>query len=196
MTDSPEATKERQRLFREDWQREMAEDAMTRGGDDEVVSSTTADITGKIEEMQKQNANVFAIPDYFVYMSRAFATLEGIGLSADPDYAILQECFPYLAKRLLSDDSPRARRAAHAALRPGRGAQPRAAAEGHAGPRVVHDLHGVGGLLHGRERRRPHRRARADRGGAARGGRQLRAVPRAARGRSRAAAAAAAARSG
>ena len=108
-TDSPEATKERQRLFREDWQREMAEDAMTRGGDDEVVSSTTADITGKIEEMQKQNANVFAIPDYFVYMSRAFATLEGIGLSADADYAILQECFPYLAKRLLSDDSPRAR---------------------------------------------------------------------------------------
>merc|ERR1740130_478846 len=109
MTDSPEATKERQRLFREDWQREMAEDAMTRGGDDEVVSSTTADITGKIEEMQKQNANVFAIPDYFVYMTRAFATLEGIGLSADADYAILQECFPSLAKRLLSDDSPRAR---------------------------------------------------------------------------------------
>jgi len=107
-TDSPEATKERQRLFREDWQREMAEDAMARGGD-EVVTSTTADITGKIEEMQKQNSNVFAIPDYFVYMSRAFATLEGIGLSADPDYAILQECFPYLAKRLLSDDSPRAR---------------------------------------------------------------------------------------
>ena len=30
--------------------------------------------------MQQQNADVFAIPDYFVYMSRAFATLEGIGL--------------------------------------------------------------------------------------------------------------------
>ncbi len=42
-------------------------------------------------------------------MSRAFATLEGIGLSANKDYAILSECFPYLAKRLLSDDSPRAR---------------------------------------------------------------------------------------
>jgi len=114
-TDSPEATKKRQRLFREDWQREMAEDAMARGGDGGAAAaagpatSTTADITGKIEEMQKQNSNVFAIPDYFVYMSRAFATLEGIGLSSDPDYAILQECFPYLAKRLLSDDSPRAR---------------------------------------------------------------------------------------
>ena len=105
--DSPEATKERQRLFREDWQREMAEDAMARTGG--KGSSTTADITGKIEELQQQNSNVFAIPDYFVYMSRAFATLEGIGLSSDPNYAILQECFPYLAKRLLSDDSPRAR---------------------------------------------------------------------------------------
>ena len=108
--DSPEATKERQRLFREDWQREMAEDAMARGGGGGGMGggSTTADITAKVEEMQQQNSNVFAIPDYFVYMSRAFATLEGIGLSSDPDYAILKECFPYLAFRLLSDDSPRA----------------------------------------------------------------------------------------
>ncbi|KAH8074613.1 hypothetical protein JL721_2180 [Aureococcus anophagefferens] len=80
-----------------------AEDAMGR------TSSTTADITSKIEELQQQNANVFAIPEYFLYMSRAFATLEGIGLSSDENYAILKECFPYLAKRLLSDDSPRAR---------------------------------------------------------------------------------------
>jgi hypothetical protein len=41
---------------------------------------------------------VFAIPDYFVYMSRAFATLEGIGLSADDKYSILNECFPYLVR--------------------------------------------------------------------------------------------------
>ncbi len=34
----------------------------------------------QVEMMQQQNADVFAIPDYFVYMSRAFATLEGIGL--------------------------------------------------------------------------------------------------------------------
>jgi aarF domain-containing kinase len=44
-------------------------------------------------------------------MSRAFSTLEGIGLSCDENYAILPECYPYLAKRLLSDDSPRAREA-------------------------------------------------------------------------------------
>jgi len=109
--DSKEATEVRQRLFREDWKKQMAEDALSRG-DSQVSSSstsTTVDVVTKIEEMQEQNADVFAIPDYFVYMSRAFSTLEGIGLSSDPNYSILQECYPYLAKRLLTDDSPRAR---------------------------------------------------------------------------------------
>ncbi|EJK66355.1 hypothetical protein THAOC_12731 [Thalassiosira oceanica] len=104
--DSKEATALRQKLFREDWQREMAEDAARRG---DAPSSTTADVTMKIEEMQQNNADVFAIPEYFLYMSRAFATLEGIGLASDSSYSILQECYPYLAKRLISDDSPRAR---------------------------------------------------------------------------------------
>ena len=102
--DSKEATAVRQKLFKEDWQRQMAEDAMSRG---ESVS-TTVDVTMKIEQMQEQNADVFAIPDYMVYMLRAFSTLEGIGLSSDANYSIIQECWPYLAKRLLSDDSPRA----------------------------------------------------------------------------------------
>eukprot|EP00536_Pseudo-nitzschia_multiseries_P000003 jgi/Psemu1/177887/e_gw1.2.292.1 len=74
-------------------------------------TSTTMDLTTKIESMRQQNTDVFAIPDYFVYMSRAFATLEGIGLSSDENYSILKECYPYLAKRLISDDSPRARKA-------------------------------------------------------------------------------------
>ncbi|CAK0797693.1 unnamed protein product [Prorocentrum cordatum] len=100
------STQERQRRFREDWQREMAKDALKRSGSG---TSTTSDLTQKIEQMQQDNSDVFAIPDYFVYMARAFATLEGIGLSVNPNYAILSECFPYLAKRLLSDDSPRAR---------------------------------------------------------------------------------------
>jgi predicted unusual protein kinase regulating ubiquinone biosynthesis (AarF/ABC1/UbiB family) len=108
--DGKEATEVRQRLFKEEWQKSMAEDAMSRGDEDNSNPiSTTAGLTLKIEQMQEQNADVFAIPDYFVYMSRAFSTLEGIGLSSDSNYSILKECYPYLAKRLLSDDSPRAR---------------------------------------------------------------------------------------
>lgn len=118
--DSEEATKVRQKLFQEDWKRSMTDDAISREDSDPsfasstgmtTATSTTADLTTKIESLRQKNTDVFAIPDYFVYMSRAFATLEGIGLSSNENYSILQECYPYLAKRLLSDDSPRARKA-------------------------------------------------------------------------------------
>ena len=73
-------------------------------------------ITYKVEELQAQNRAAFRIPPYFLYISRAFATLEGIGLQMDEDYAILQECYPYLARRLLSDSSPRAEAALRSLL--------------------------------------------------------------------------------
>ena len=34
-----------------------------------------------------------------------------IALINDPDYSILNECLPYISQRVLTDDSPRARRA-------------------------------------------------------------------------------------
>lgn len=52
---------------------------------------------------------VFVLPPYFALILRAFGTLEGIGLDRDPGYSTLQECYPYIAKRLLTDDSPRSR---------------------------------------------------------------------------------------
>lgn len=54
---------------------------------------------------------VFVIPPYFSLILRAFSVLEGIGLAADPDYTILNDCYPYLCKRLITDDSPRTRAA-------------------------------------------------------------------------------------
>jgi uncharacterized membrane protein len=68
-------------------------------------------VTNVMEEMSRRNKELFKLPPYVLYVSRAFSTLEGIGLSIDEDYAILQECYPYLAKRLLTDNSPRARTA-------------------------------------------------------------------------------------
>ncbi|KAG2445378.1 hypothetical protein HYH02_008842, partial [Chlamydomonas schloesseri] len=49
------------------------------------------------------------IPPFFALILRAFSVIEGIALRVDPDYAIVGECFPYLARRLLNDDSPRVR---------------------------------------------------------------------------------------
>ena len=51
--------------------------------------------------------NLFQLPPYFAYIARAFGVLEGIGLTADPDYAIVQQCLPYIAQRLVSDNSER-----------------------------------------------------------------------------------------
>jgi hypothetical protein len=69
-----------------------------------------------MEEMSRRNRELFRLPPYVLYVSRAFSTLEGIGLSINPDYSILQECYPYLARRLLTDNSPRAKEALRAML--------------------------------------------------------------------------------
>ncbi|CEM00531.1 unnamed protein product [Vitrella brassicaformis CCMP3155] len=62
-----------------------------------------------VEELSKQYP--ISIPSYFGLIVRAFGTLEGLGLGLDKQFSILSECLPYLAKRLLTDDSPRVREA-------------------------------------------------------------------------------------
>jgi hypothetical protein len=66
--------------------------------------------------MSKRNRELFQLPPYVLFVARAFSTLEGIGLSIDDNYAIVQECYPYLARRLFTDRSPRAKRALKAML--------------------------------------------------------------------------------
>ena len=51
------------------------------------------------------------IPPYFALILRAFSVIEGTALRVDPNYAIVKETFPYLSRRLLTDDQPRARAA-------------------------------------------------------------------------------------
>lgn len=68
-------------------------------------------LAGLMEMISNQNRGVFSLPTYMLYVIRAFTTLEGIGLTVDPNYSIVQESYPYLAKRLLTDDSPRSRAA-------------------------------------------------------------------------------------
>ena len=73
-------------------------------------------VTNVMEEMSKRNRELFTLPPYVLYVARAFSTLEGIGLSVDDNYAIVQECYPYLAQRLFTDRSPRAKKALRAML--------------------------------------------------------------------------------
>lgn len=73
-------------------------------------------VTNIMEEVSRRNRELFALPPYVLYLARAFSTLEGIGLSIDDDYSIIQECYPYLASRLFTDRDPRAKKALKAML--------------------------------------------------------------------------------
>lgn len=49
----------------------------------------------------------FRIPPYFALIIRAIGVLEGIALVGNKDFAIVDEAYPYLSRRLLTDESPR-----------------------------------------------------------------------------------------
>merc|ERR1712032_692656 len=46
---------------------------------------------------------------YFALVIRAIGVLEGIALVGNPSFAIIDEAYPYIARRLMTDDSPRLR---------------------------------------------------------------------------------------
>ena len=48
----------------------------------------------------------FSIPPYFSILGRAIVTLEGIALTGDPEYGIIKEAYPFIARKLLRDDRP------------------------------------------------------------------------------------------
>eukprot|EP01036_Dinobryon_divergens_P038678 gene38678-50808_t len=49
----------------------------------------------------------FRIPPYFALIIRAISVLEGIALVGNPEFAIVDEAYPYISKRLMTDNSPR-----------------------------------------------------------------------------------------
>lgn len=49
----------------------------------------------------------FNIPPYFALIIRSISVLEGIALVGDDKFAVIDEAYPYIAKRLLTDDDPR-----------------------------------------------------------------------------------------
>jgi predicted unusual protein kinase regulating ubiquinone biosynthesis (AarF/ABC1/UbiB family) len=73
--------------------------------------SLASGISMEMEELQRLHRDSFRMPAWFLYASRAFMTLEGISLQSDPNFSLIKNCFPYIAKRLLADEDPRAKRA-------------------------------------------------------------------------------------
>eukprot|EP00977_Amphora_coffeiformis_P004663 scaffold1001_cov169-Amphora_coffeaeformis.AAC.10 len=53
----------------------------------------------------------FSIPPYFAILGRAIVTLEGIALTGNPDYGIIMESYPFIARKLLREGRPEIQKA-------------------------------------------------------------------------------------
>lgn len=60
-------------------------------------------VINNLQDLTAEKGNIFQIPPYFAYIAKSFSVLEGIGLSNDPKYSIINECLPYVSNRLLTD---------------------------------------------------------------------------------------------
>ena len=49
------------------------------------------------------------MPAYYALILRSLTVLEGLAISADPEYKLLASSYPYMARRLLTDPSPELR---------------------------------------------------------------------------------------
>ena len=63
----------------------------------------------------------FSIPPYFAILGRAIVTLEGVALKGNPNYGIIMESFPFISRKLLSEDRPEIQRALQEVLYSGSG---------------------------------------------------------------------------
>lgn len=112
--------------FRERYGAELSDRELEQAAQAEMVQRMEAQLASEgidvkgvsnvMEEMSRRNRELFQLPAYMLYVARAFSTLEGIGLGVDEDYSIVQECYPYLARRLFTDRAPRAKTALRAML--------------------------------------------------------------------------------
>jgi len=51
----------------------------------------------------------FQVPAYYALIIRSLVTLEGIAINVDPNFKVLSQAYPYVAKRLLTDPAPELR---------------------------------------------------------------------------------------
>lgn len=65
----------------------------------------------------------FSIPPYFAILGRAIVTLEGVALTGNPDYGIIMEAYPFIARKLLREGRPEIQKALQEVLYSGDGSE-------------------------------------------------------------------------
>merc|ERR1719491_1153701 len=75
--------------------------AWTKGGG--AASVNVNEVIANLQDLTAKKGNLFQVPPYFAYIAKSFSVLEGIGLSNDEKYSIIDECLPYVSNRLVTD---------------------------------------------------------------------------------------------
>lgn len=98
--------------------KEMMGQLISGGGVGNISAGRIAQqILSLQNDLKEEGKNyMIVIPPYFALIVRTFSVIEGIALTADPEYAIVPRCMPYLSRRLLTDNDPRMRKALHSLL--------------------------------------------------------------------------------
>ncbi|XP_024528606.1 uncharacterized aarF domain-containing protein kinase At1g71810, chloroplastic isoform X2 [Selaginella moellendorffii] len=76
------------------------ENAVSRG----VTNLSFGDLSGKLGQTMFKFK--FRIPSYFSLVIRSLTVLEGIAITIDPNYKVLGRSYPWIARKVLTDDSP------------------------------------------------------------------------------------------
>lgn len=80
------------------------------------MDGTTGAAVGGFQAMTNDMLTVlndipFSIPPYMALLARAVVTLEGIALKGNPNYGIITEAYPFVARKLLREDRPEIQKA-------------------------------------------------------------------------------------
>jgi aarF domain-containing kinase len=82
------------------------------GMDDGTVQSKVGGFQAMTQDALTVLQDVpFSIPPYFAILGRAIVTLEGVALSGNPDYGIIMEAYPFIARRLMKEGRPEIQKA-------------------------------------------------------------------------------------
>lgn len=77
------------------------------GMEDGSVQSTVGGFQAMTQDaLTVLNDVPFSIPSYFAILGRAIVTLEGVALTGNPNYGIIMEAYPFIARKLLQEDRP------------------------------------------------------------------------------------------
>ncbi len=75
--------------------------------DSSIGNLNIKSITDSMSEMMYDLP--FRVPAFFALIIRSLVTLEGIAINVDRDFKVLEVAYPYVARRLLTDDAPELR---------------------------------------------------------------------------------------